>query len=97
MISAVEMHKIAEESNRKYFEEALEKVNQRILSAAKEGKYSMDICINSIDKCTNDWSYNEIKKLADALEELGYEVKKIRDGGIYPNSDNIAHFITVAW
>lgn len=97
MISAVEMHKIAEESSSKFFEQALEKVNQQILSTAKEGKYSIDICINSIDKCTSDWSYNEIVKLADVLKEFGYKVGKFRDGGIYSNSDNIAHVITVSW
>lgn len=97
MISAVEMHKITEESSSKFFEQVLEKVNQQILSTAKEGKYSMDICINSIDECTRDWSYNEIKKFADVLEEFGYKVGKIRDGGIYANYDNLAHVITVSW
>lgn len=97
MISAVEMHKMTKESSSKFFELTLAKVNQQILSTAKKGKYSMDICINSIDECTNDWSYNEIKKFADVLKAFGYNVEKIRDRGIYPNSDNIAYVITVSW
>lgn len=97
MISAVEMYKIAEESNRKYFEEALEKVNQQILSTAKKGKYSMDICINCFIGSPISCNDDDSERFVNALNEFGYKTQKIRKELACPGSDKCLYFVTVSW
>jgi hypothetical protein len=97
MISAAKIRKITEKSNRKYFEQALAKVNQQILSAAKEGKYSVDVNVSCIDDYTKDWSCDEIAILCDMLEGFGYVIQKIRDKRTYTNYNGTYHIITILW
>lgn len=97
MISAVEMHKIAEERNYKYFEEALEKVNQQILSIAKKGKYSMDICINYFIGSTRFCDDDNSERFVNALNEFGYKTQKIRKELACPGFDKCLYFVTVSW
>lgn len=97
MISAVEMHKIAEESSSKFFERALEKVNQQILSIAKKGKYSMDICINCFIGSPISCDDDDSERFVNALKELGYKTQKIRKELAYSGSDEWLYCITVSW
>lgn len=97
IITAAEAHRITEEVVCNSYKEALEKATDQIVAAARQGKYSVNLCLNGIISSTTPWSDKDSERFINALENLKYKTQNIRKEPTYPNFDKYLYFVTVSW